>query len=198
MMLYSKPLQDYVRQLLTRYDPGKEETPLHLKQKTGDELLIEQQVVPNCARISYFVPDSVAGWRKELEISFWVSEQGNWIPFAFFRVTTGDHAYGQVKGRRLTITDASNQQALVAYCDIWAFRLRDQKWLQYASKITPDGLEHERGFGWPEPTEETPDLDTLIRWTIDGVGEATDACLVEADGVCPHGHPAWLLRLGLV
>src|SRR5688572_13797746 len=107
MMLYSKPLQEYVRQLLARYGLGKEETPLHLKQETGDELLIERQLVPALAWISYFVSDSEAGWRKELEISFWVSEQDDWIPFAFFRVTTGDHAYGQVEDERLTITDTS-------------------------------------------------------------------------------------------
>jgi hypothetical protein len=27
---------------------------------------------------------------------------------------------------------------------------------------------------------------------------ATDGCLVEADGVCVHGHPSWLRQLGLL
>ena len=33
---------------------------------------------------------------------------------------------------------------------------------------------------------------------IDSICEATDGCIVEHDGTCQHGHPAWLLRLGLI
>ena len=51
---------------------------------------------------------------------------------------------------------------------------------------------------YPEPTEDEPDLDTLIEWMEEGICEATDACIVEPDGVCPHGYPSWLLYLGLV
>jgi hypothetical protein len=50
---------------------------------------------------------------------------------------------------------------------------------------------------WPEPTSELPSLQTLEEWESDGGGcEATDGCWVEPDGVCPHGHPSWLLWLG--
>ena len=51
---------------------------------------------------------------------------------------------------------------------------------------------------YPEPTEDEPDLDTLIEWMEDGTCEATDGCTTEPDGVCPHGHPSWLLHLGLI
>ena len=51
---------------------------------------------------------------------------------------------------------------------------------------------------WPEPTVEEPDLETLIEWMKEGMCEATDACIVEADGTCPHGHRSWLLHLGLI
>ena len=52
---------------------------------------------------------------------------------------------------------------------------------------------------WPEPTSEQPDLATLEEWLWEDAGcEATDSCWVEADGICPHGHPSWLLRLGLI
>ena len=51
---------------------------------------------------------------------------------------------------------------------------------------------------WPEPTVEEPDLETLIEWMEEGMCEATDACIVEADGTCPHGHRSWLLHLGLI
>jgi hypothetical protein len=44
-----------------------------------------------------------------------------------------------------------------------------------------------------EPTEEQ-----LEFWAFDGICEATDGCEVEPDGICPHGHPSWLLKLGLI
>lgn len=51
---------------------------------------------------------------------------------------------------------------------------------------------------YPTPTEAKPDLDTLISWMSESGCEATDGCWVEPDGVCPDGHPSWLLRLGLI
>jgi hypothetical protein len=51
---------------------------------------------------------------------------------------------------------------------------------------------------WPEPTTERPDLVTLEEWHSDGGCEASDGCWVEPDGVCQHGHPSWLLRLGYI
>lgn len=51
---------------------------------------------------------------------------------------------------------------------------------------------------WPEPETEEPDLETLQDWDFEGVCEASDGCIVEPDGICPHGHPSWLLRLGLI
>jgi hypothetical protein len=63
---------------------------------------------------------------------------------------------------------------------------------------------------WPRPTEEeivsyfgTNDVDEIVEilhaWQFqDGGAEATDGCWVEPDGVCPHGHPSWLLKLGVL
>lgn len=52
---------------------------------------------------------------------------------------------------------------------------------------------------WPEPTVHPPDMETLEAWLWEEGGcEATDSCWVEADGTCPHGHPSWLLKLGLI
>jgi hypothetical protein len=52
---------------------------------------------------------------------------------------------------------------------------------------------------WPEPTVKEPDFETLETWLWkDGGCQATDGCWVSMDGHCPHGHPSWLLRLGLI
>jgi len=52
---------------------------------------------------------------------------------------------------------------------------------------------------WPEPTTPKPTYDQLEDWTFDRDDvEATDGCIVEPDGVCPHGHPSWMLRLRMI
>lgn len=51
---------------------------------------------------------------------------------------------------------------------------------------------------YPTPTTPEPEMDELEEMVFDSLAEATDGCTVEPDGVCPHGHPSWLLRLGLI
>jgi len=41
-----------------------------------------------------------------------------------------------------------------------------------------------------------PSLQTMERWSCDGVAKALDGCRVEPDGTCKHGMPSWLLYLG--
>ncbi|MBN1218757.1 MAG: hypothetical protein JXM69_07510 [Anaerolineae bacterium] len=45
-----------------------------------------------------------------------------------------------------------------------------------------------------------PDLETLMEWEAEGGCEAAcpHHCWVEPDGVCQHGQPSWLLKLGLI
>ncbi len=45
---------------------------------------------------------------------------------------------------------------------------------------------------------EPPDMEMLRAWESEGFCEATDGCVVEPDGTCPHGHRSWLLELGLI
>ena len=51
---------------------------------------------------------------------------------------------------------------------------------------------------WPQPTQSPPDVHVLCDWEMDGGCEATDGCWVEPDGICEHGHPSWLLIMGLI
>ena len=51
---------------------------------------------------------------------------------------------------------------------------------------------------WPKPMMSEPDLEQLMRWLFADVCEATDGCVVKPDGVCPHGHPSWVLRKEMV
>jgi len=51
---------------------------------------------------------------------------------------------------------------------------------------------------WPEPTMEEPDAEEMREMAIDSVVEATDGCMVEPDGICPHNYPSWLLYWGVI
>ncbi len=51
---------------------------------------------------------------------------------------------------------------------------------------------------YPTPTIEEPNEQQLIEWMIDSVCEATDGCVVEPDGECPHGHPSWLIYYDMI
>lgn len=60
--------------------------------------------------------------------------------------------------------------------------------------LDPRSREH-----WPEPTEDQPSEDEVIAMLIDSAPcTATDGCEVDPDGLCPHGHPSWLLVYGLI
>ena len=54
-----------------------------------------------------------------------------------------------------------------------------------------------RGQG-PKPTVPEPDIEEIGAMVMDDVAEATDGCTVEPDGICPDGHPSWLLYLGII
>ena len=43
---------------------------------------------------------------------------------------------------------------------------------------------------------EIPTDEQMIAWMEEGVCEAVDGCMVEIDGICPHGCPSWFIELG--
>ena len=49
-----------------------------------------------------------------------------------------------------------------------------------------------------KPTVDEPTFDELERMAFDGVVEATDGCMVEPDGTCPHGHVSWMIYLRVI
>jgi hypothetical protein len=170
-----------------------------LQLATGDVLQVEEHPVPRRVLLTYFTGDPAGAVAPDLELVCGLNAQGRWIPLEFMRRSTGRHLYGQLDGDgHLRVTDIANQQALARYCDVWAFHLVDQGWLEATLVVEdlPSGASAPR---WPTPTTPEPGVETLEAWLWeDGGCEATDGCWVELDGRCPHGHPSWLLRLGWV
>lgn len=199
--MHSPALQQFLEQLLARYRLDPTEHRICLNQEGGDRLIVEAEGAKSGARLSRYIALAGQVPFKDLEIVFFVSPDGHWIPYEFYRHTSGHHVWGQIdtKKRTLTITDPLHQTALRDACDIWAFRLRDQEWLQHATKIDAAGIEVDGPFLWPEPTVPPPDLETIEEWMLEDDGcEATDGCWTDPDGVCPHGHPSWFLKLGIM
>jgi len=68
------------------------------------------------------------------------------------------------------------------------------------------GVSHARGVGLEGPRQkerkmartERPSWEQLEEWASNGECEATDGCMVEPDGICPHGNESWMLELGLI
>lgn len=49
-----------------------------------------------------------------------------------------------------------------------------------------------------EPALVPPSLDQLRTMLVEGWAEAVDGCVVEPDGICPHGCRSWLGVLRLI
>lgn len=79
-----------------------------------------------------------------------------------------------------------------------AAHLVDQSGNTYSLALGSRRPDLDLRMGWPEPTEPAPTHDRLEDWVNDSVCEATDGCTVEPDGICEHGHPSWLLKMGLI
>jgi hypothetical protein len=51
---------------------------------------------------------------------------------------------------------------------------------------------------YPKPTSEMPSFEELEEQNADCIVETTDGCFAEPDGECEHGHPSWLIHLGVI
>lgn len=52
------------------------------------------------------------------------------------------------------------------------------------------------GGAYPEPLVNQPSVDMILLMMAGQIAvESTDGCTCDPDGVCPHGHPSWLVFL---
>lgn len=192
----------------------REGSHLRLDMQGFDRLSIETISARAISVAHYFEMngDLVA----EPDIVFFVTEQGDWIPVEITQSLGGWKRVAQFnEGGTKIVRYLEQQQADIAeFAETWAQNIIEQEWLEHGVKHVYEqdtrGLDefgdvpfvaHLAGFesGWPEPTEPAPDTELIQEWMVEGGGcEATDGCWVEQDGVCPHGHPSWLLRLELI
>lgn len=177
-------------------EPG--EMKIRLEHPNGDRLQIEEQIEPPQVTIRHWVMTARDVWVKQSEVICHIARYGDWIPLVLAEQTPKVLAAVTAEEQVVSLND-KEQLAAAGFCDAWALQLLTEGWLALAAKRQPLPERPARRTTWPQPTIPRPDLDTIEEWMWeDGGCEATDGCWVEIDGLCPHGHPSWLLRLGLV
>lgn len=67
------------------------------------------------------------------------------------------------------------------------------EWFFKKQKLEKAAEEATRG-----PVVDYPTTEQLQEWLTDVTCPATDGCVVEHDGKCPHGYPSWIMYLGLI
>jgi len=136
------------------------------------------------------------------DIVFFISKEGAWSAISITDAFGQWRSYVKLsdEGQSVAFYDQRGQADLADFAEIWAQNLKDQKWLENSTCTRSSKLEAESNarVTWPKPTTEEPTMELLLDWFMDGDCEATDGCIVEPDGVCPHGHPSWLLKLGMM
>ena len=178
----------------------KDDMRMRLRSDRGDELHVEEHAADLRVTVRYFAKEEDGALVKQMEVVCFVLQYGDWIPLEIYHDGSAK-VYGtsDAETGRATIHDIAGQAQAAGYCDAWALTFLEQGFLATAAKLMPLGERPARRPKWPKPTTPAPDLEQIEEWMFeDGGCEATDSCWVEPDGICPHGHPSWLLRLGLV
>lgn len=176
------------------------EMKIRLKNHKGDELHVEEQAETLTVAVRYFTKQPSGELFKQMETVCCILHFGEWIPIALgkgeqsqvYGIANADTGYP-------TIVDRQGQLGAALFCDAWALRFLEEGFLATAAKHHPLRPKPTQRPNWPQPTVSTPSLEQIEEWFWEDSGcEATDGCWCEPDGICQHGHPAWLLRLGLI
>jgi len=176
------------------------EMTMRLTNYKDDELRVEESAEDLRVTVGHFTKQPTGELVKQMEVICFILRHGEWIPLALSTdgattvFGTSDPDSGHV-----TVFDRRGHSEAAGLSDAWALRLLEEGFLASAARLNPLTIEPTPQAYWPAPTTDTPDLETIEEWMWEDYGcEASDGCWVEVDGRCPHGHPSWLLRLGLV
>ena len=177
-----------------------DEMKIRLRDETGNELHVEESASELQVTVRSFSKQESGELVKQMEVICFILRYGDWVPLELYKEGAVDvFAVSDAETGEVSVIDSRRQVEAAGYCDAWALRFMEQGFLATAAKLMPLGRKPSRRPKWPEPTVPAPDLEQIEEWMFeDGGCEATDSCWVAVDGVCPHNHPSWLLRLGLV
>ncbi|MBW7886444.1 MAG: hypothetical protein H3C34_28215, partial [Caldilineaceae bacterium] len=126
-------MPELVQELAARYEADRAHGEHAVAVTMGDAQLVVEAMTSNWdLRIAYMTKGPDGQPVTELAIRFFIDDAGSWIPYAMCRPQRGERRYAELDlvQRKLTVTDTGNQRALADYCEIWAFYLREQGWLE--------------------------------------------------------------------
>lgn len=203
-------MQQVIEQLAQRHEVDLSQTgaSFRLDMPGYDRLCVENIGLNRVAVAHYFEQNH--DLIQDPEIVFFVGdERPGWIPIEITQVIGGWRQYVKLSpdGARPVAYRKEAQTSLAEFAEIWARNIEGQGWLEHGAKhnssTDEETVAEEQATSissrWPEPTVEKPEFETLEQWMWeDGCCEATDGCMIEPDGVCQHGHPSWLLKLGFI
>lgn len=190
-----KAMQEIVIKISEKYglDLTADEVSLRLDMVGFDRLIIKK-TDQDLVSVGHYLEQG-ANLIGDPEIIFYTG-YGDWIPVEISQVQGGYRIYAVLSADRqsVVLADPFSQAQLAVFAEGWAQNIKAQDWLEHGIKWDPGS-----NVDPCSPDEsQTPDLDTLIAWADEGMCEATDGCVVEPDGTCPHGCRSWLLELGLI
>jgi hypothetical protein len=169
---------------------------LELRMDGHGVLVIEEKRKHKQMRVCYVLYNAQCMPVPEPEILFYLDERSYWIPYEIRCHTLGIWAVADLdlgSGEPLII-DEPHQAALASLTDAWAEYLRAQGWIGGASKCITQQQVRSEG----EETSQPPSEEELWDWLDEyGTCKTPDGCWVEPPEVCAHGHPSWLVKLGL-
>ena len=176
------------------------EMTIRLTNYKEDELHVEELAEELRVTVRYFANQPSGELVQQLEVVCFILRHGDWVPLELSKDgATTVFGTSEPENGRVIVTDRQGQAEAAGLCDAWALRFLEEGFLAFAARLNPLTIEPTHHSVWPEPTTDTPDLETIEEWMWEDYGcEATDGCWVEIDARCPHGHPSWLLRMGLV
>ena len=176
------------------------ETTVRLTNYKEDELHIAESANDLRVTVWYLAMQSTGQRVQQMKVICFILRHGEWVSLELSTDgATTVYGTSDPETGRVTVTDQEGQVKAAGLCDVWALRLLEDGFLASTARFHPLTIEPTHYSFWPEPTTDTPDLETIGEWMWeDGGCEASDGCWVEIDGRCPHGHSPWLLRMGLV
>jgi hypothetical protein len=189
-MKTSQALQEMVTKLAAQHGLDLFAPEGYLGIDLGGKGRLEiEKIDEHLIRVIHYHKDKSEGDMVGEEFTCFISASG-WIPIEKAQFTGVYIVYAEVSPdyHEVIEVDQQQQMELAVYVDAWVRELETETRLDQASKWEPHRLQQ----------TQPPNLDTLIAWMDEGECEATDGCVVEPDGICPHGCQSWLIELGLI
>ena len=174
------------------------EIKILLRNYKGDELHVEERTAELKVVVRYFTKQPSGELAKQMEVECFILRHGEWIPLMLGKGGRLEiYATANAETGQVDIMDSERQLGAALFCDAWAMHFLEKGFLATAAQGKPL-LVKRSSADWPQPIVPLPSLEQLEDWRWeDGGCESSDGCWVSYDGTCPHGHPSWLLRLGL-